>query len=90
MFHFSANYFQKTGKPRSDTTHTLTSVPHVWAKITPHMQDSTVNSECSMPIVTCLGAMAMPSPNMLIQPLCFLLDLIQVLNASIQNISTNF
>jgi hypothetical protein len=27
----------------------------VWAKITPHMQNKTVNSECGMPIVACVG-----------------------------------
>jgi hypothetical protein len=29
----------------------------VWAKITKHMRDSTVNSECGMPIIDCLRAM---------------------------------
>jgi hypothetical protein len=30
----------------------------VWAKITPHMQDSTVNSECDMLHVACVRAIS--------------------------------
>jgi hypothetical protein len=50
------NYGQGSTLAHTQTAHTLTRVP--CAKITPHMQDSTVNSECGVLHVACVGAIS--------------------------------